>query len=224
MAAEATVDPWIADVFKKSGPPQTWSQALRDHIDTFYLAPMAKHGLAVRVSSIAGAGYGVFATRDIKDGTLLCRYEGEVLQKCKSYALYGGKDAAPPAYLCCWVQRGVDIDAKDPEKGGLGRMFNNKPNGNNARLTEAASIRANRKIRAGEEIFIPYGVSYGEMGSETRGKAFSAKEGRKFENLKRRRSSTPAAARRTATAVATATASAKKSASPNPKRRRLSAS
>jgi SET domain-containing protein len=121
-------------------------------------------GLQIKKSTIPNTGQGLFTLKEIKKNEDITEYNGvkmtveEANRKEESgYALLINKDTV--------------IDGKSTQSC-LGRYANmcrslNKPHckGNNARFvinqkTKKVVLRATKKIKIGEEIFVSYGRSY----------------------------------------------------------------
>lgn len=121
-------------------------------------------GLCVKESSVPGAGQGVFATRRFPEGTLLCKYHGELLTHEQKVERYPGDITGPYA-----IDVGKDGHAIDGiAVRGIGPMINHAPEGKspNAEYVEnddgnlTVSIFATCPIKPGEEIFTEYGEQY----------------------------------------------------------------
>jgi hypothetical protein len=115
-------------------------------------------GLRVTKSKVAGAGNGLFAARDFAVGEHLADYTGDEL------IIRQDGDGGP---YCLALTRNRAIDAA-PTNTGYGRWANDPrgsghgPNAefvvNPARGT--GRLRATRRIRRGDEIFVSYGAQY----------------------------------------------------------------
>ncbi len=116
--------------------------------------------LAIKKSNIPAAGFGLFTTIHRKKGENVAPYSGKVVVSHDPD--YGGPYALqikkhPPTF----------IDASH-STSGAGRFCNNCQRGqctNNTGLsinnnTKQASVRANRNIPAGKEIYTAYGRDY----------------------------------------------------------------
>ena len=121
--------------------------------------------LRVKPSNIAGAGFGLYATKDFKKKEKVAEYKG-LTKRRKPSGHYGLQvKRNPPKY----------IDAKNPHSCS-GRYCNtcrkrNKDagecRGNNAKFAishrnnqTTVNIKATKKIRTNDEIFIPYGSGF----------------------------------------------------------------
>lgn len=117
-------------------------------------------GVAVAQSTIAGAGNGLFATRDFAAGETLATYYGEVLSFAKM-ALRENRDYIMGGFgLNCFIDAAQQLDCP-------ARYINDcfEPSKINARFLKVASERrayviATRPLAAGEEVFASYGEEY----------------------------------------------------------------
>lgn len=124
-------------------------------LSTIAKQEIADYDVAVKPSTIPGAGLGLFATREFKRGEIICPYTG-VLQPTQK------KPDDSDKYLLQLSSKN-SISAADPAKSGVGRFANTGGKKNNARLSvssKAANIKATKKIAAGAEILVPYGSSF----------------------------------------------------------------
>jgi hypothetical protein len=118
---------------------------------------------AVRPSTIPGAGDGLFAAEDIAEGTVVGQYVGDV------YGAEDGMKLAPDkrAYFMrlggdpmVFVDAGPHVqvllrfvnDARDPERNNL--RWEKRP-----QHADALAVTT-RPVRAGDELFAPYGLWY----------------------------------------------------------------
>lgn len=130
-----------------------------------WLHTRQKKGLAVRKSRIYGAGDGLFATRVIPKGSLIDEYKGEQITPSE----YKKRDTNYGLQL----NKNVVIDGRDTQ-ANLARYANDcrsknikkkECKGSNAKFAidnkrQRASLRARRKIKNGEEIYVSYSASY----------------------------------------------------------------
>ena len=115
-------------------------------------------GLRVTKSTVAGAGSGLFATRDFAEGDHLADYTGDEL------IIRQGSDGGP--YCLALTQRRA-IDAA-PTNTGYGRWANDPRGSNGGPNAEfvlnpargTGRLRATARIRKGDEIFVSYGRMY----------------------------------------------------------------
>jgi hypothetical protein len=127
-------------------------------------------GLAVRRSTIAGAGHGLYATRDFARTALLCPYVARRATVSDIDRLYGDRTAA---YAVAdneggvWdaaFRRGIAAFANKAAPAACNaELVDPHPDGVPARLQAYAAhpwIRATRPIRAGAEILLDYGAEY----------------------------------------------------------------
>ena len=108
-------------------------------------------------STIQGAGNGLFAKKDIPKGTGITNYmDGAVkLNEAQFRALYPTGNATH-----AWSpKKGVYYDASNPTN--LASSANRgTAKTNNARIMASGSVKTTKNIKAGAEIFLPYGGSY----------------------------------------------------------------
>lgn len=119
------------------------------------LAELKQFAVQVQLSTIAGAGLGLFATRDFKRGDVIAPYSGELVSN--------DTDAANDNYIL-QINQTWSVTPKNPEKSGVGRYANTDRSGvnNNARFAKQPKllqvlIKATKTIKAGQEILVPYG-------------------------------------------------------------------
>ena len=128
-------------------------------------------GLKIKKSGIKDpkAGKGLFATRDFKKDEVIARYTGDLIPTPD------GKEEANGSHYVLELTEKVSIDAARTNAAD-GRMANNAPPGktNNAKFSvnqrapKSATMRAKRKIKKGEEIFVSYGRNFFPTGSRNR--------------------------------------------------------
>ncbi len=119
-----------------------------------------ERGLRITKSELPGAGDGVFTTKPIPKGAIVCYYTGdEVVEKDPEYSnLYALQiKKRPPTFIVAdetnepgegrWVNDGRDIV---PNNSAM--IYNKK--------TDTAYIKAKRDIEPGEEILVDYGEEY----------------------------------------------------------------
>jgi hypothetical protein len=108
-------------------------------------------------STIQGAGNGLFAKKDIPKGTGITNYmDGAVkLNEAQFRALYPTGNATH-----AWSpKKGVYYDAANPTN--LASSANRGTvKTNNARIMASGSVKTTKNIKAGAEIFLPYGGSF----------------------------------------------------------------
>ena len=123
------------------------------------------HGLQVKNSHIPNTGQGLYTTKTIKKGQKVASYGGSVVSQ-------NAYNQNPSGYGIHLNNNQV-LDGKSTQSG-LGRYANtcktaNKRlgqcKGQNAKLTvnhrnQTASIKATKKIKAGEEVYVPYGNNF----------------------------------------------------------------
>jgi uncharacterized protein len=129
----------------------------------FYMALPKKH-LAVRKSTLPGAGKGLFAKKFIQKGTRIVEYKGRI----STWKEVSDTDSRYIFY----VKRNHVIDA-GPHKSAVARFANDarglsRVNGvrNNAVYDEdglRVYITATRDIPAGSEILVDYGKEYWQV-------------------------------------------------------------
>jgi SET domain-containing protein len=124
-------------------------------------------GLEVKKSSLTAAGLGLWAVRAFKKGENIIEYTGEKMSKKQFDKL------RPESDYGFLLNKELVLDARRTT-AGVGRYSNdcrlqNKKKkqcqGANSRFVvdskqKTVQIRATRNIRAGEEVFVPYGKAY----------------------------------------------------------------
>jgi hypothetical protein len=127
-----------------------------------------KHGVRVAISSVAGAGKGLFAKREFKANEWICPYGGEVINKECLALRYPGDMTAPYAEAS-----GINV-ADGACTRGIGSMANARFNAagrvtgisnHNATTAWRPSLgqfwlKARGRIVPGAEIFHFYGSAY----------------------------------------------------------------
>jgi SET domain-containing protein len=142
-------------------------------------------GLRVKPSTIAGAGFGLFAARDFPKHTIVCEYEGDVIDGKELDKRYGSDERAEYAISIPGTTKFIDaIHSND----GFARFANHVPkqesniefvgklvpvevkstkvkNKERQRNTVVATVykiglQTRRAIKAGEELFVDYGKDY----------------------------------------------------------------
>ena len=132
---------------------------------------------ARRRSSIHG--FGVFATRRIRDSRRLIDYEGQVVTSAAVRECYDQDAADDPHTLLFDVGGGVYIDAS---LGGNDARFINhscEPNCEAEVADGAVSIRAIRNIQPGAELTYDYALAIEEGASRARRSLFACRCGHK---------------------------------------------
>ena len=119
-------------------------------------------GLRIKPSA-TGFGQGLFASQPFKKGDKITEYSGENLTKAQVDARYG--DDTTSEYTLC-LGNGPNAKCRDARNtnSGAGR-FANTARGtgyrNNAKFTHATfNMRAMKKIKTGQEVFVSYGPSF----------------------------------------------------------------
>ncbi len=121
--------------------------------------------LEIKKSNIPESGFGLFTLKPIKKGSVITPYLGKIV--------------SPEIYDVSDSTYGIQLNKKEILDGqstqsSLGRWSNSCRAGNvrkkqckgqNAKLsgnsrTKTASVKANKNIKAGEEIFVSYGKSF----------------------------------------------------------------
>ena len=122
-------------------------------------------GLQVKTSHIPNTGQGLYTTKTIKRGQKVASYGGNVVSQ-------NAYNQNPSGYGIHLNNNQV-LDGKSTQSG-LGRYANTcKPankrqgqcKGQNAKLSvnhrnQSASLKATKKIKAGEEVYVPYGNNF----------------------------------------------------------------
>lgn len=121
--------------------------------------------LAVKKSTLPGAGKGLFTKRDIKKGERFVEYLGEVITEAEldrraendiyGYAFFISKKKCIDAYYQPDALARYANDAK-----GIVRIKGIKNNCCYTIWKQRGWIQAERNIKAGEEIFVSYGAEY----------------------------------------------------------------
>ena len=120
-------------------------------------------GARIKPSTVAGAGKGLFATRDFAPGELIARYTGDLIDT-RSGAAPDGFDGS---HYVLELSERVAIDAARTNTAD-GRMVNDARGSgqrNNCRFsvnqqTKSAVLRATRRIRTGQEFLVAYGGAF----------------------------------------------------------------
>lgn len=120
----------------------------------------SRSGLRIKTSTLPNGGLGLFAEKDIKKNEKIATFEGAHKKECLE-----GKQ-------CVQVKRDLYIDIspnKYNRKAGIAQFANTCRKGdactNNASISvntrnHTASIKSNRNIKSGSEIFAAYGSSF----------------------------------------------------------------
>jgi len=123
--------------------------------------------LIVKRSTLPNSGKGLFTTKDIKKGEVVCEYEGERITWDEATSR-NEKDVSKGAYFYYINEKNV-IDAwaaKDTfgryanDAAGLGRIKGLRNNCVYEERKNRVFIKATRNIPAGSEIFVSYGRGY----------------------------------------------------------------
>lgn len=125
--------------------------------------PRSSPDYFIATSTIPGAGLGLFATRDYKQNEFIIEYCGEAIDLKEKVRRYPHNTAQ----YVVGCTRNLFIDAVDPALSSDARYINSAGKYNNAQVkishlagTCTANVRAKKHIRAGDEIFMPYGTSF----------------------------------------------------------------
>lgn len=121
--------------------------------------------LAVKKSTLPGAGKGLFTKRDIKKGERFVEYLGEVITEAEldrraendiyGYAFFISKKKCIDAYYTPEALARYANDAK-----GIVKIKGLRNNCCYTIWKQRGWIQAERNIKAGEEIFVSYGAEY----------------------------------------------------------------
>src|SRR5581483_8703308 len=111
--------------------------------------------LCIATSMIPYAGKGLFALSLISKGTIITRYQGEHLTK-EQYALRYPEGGAQ---YVLQLSSNVYIDGRDVESFGRYANTNTKSKCN-AIFTKTGNIKATKRIKINEEIFVYYGTEF----------------------------------------------------------------
>lgn len=116
-------------------------------------------GFIVAPSQIKMAGLGLYTTREIKKGTIVCEYKGEKLTSDQYNRRYAKEDYG--AYGMS-VKRNLVLDARKTS-AGIARYIcdytgsGKKPNVEYQGSKDIVEVVALRKILPGEELLVDYG-------------------------------------------------------------------
>jgi hypothetical protein len=137
------------------GVPTCWQHTIR------------KYGIKSSVSTIPGAGRGLFATRDFARWDWICPYIGENISIDCLRNRYGlttapyAADALPGQVVDSACRRGIAALANGHfTQNGVSRSRRSHNAGIEWRDRTEIWFRASRTIRQGEEIFVHYGGTY----------------------------------------------------------------
>lgn len=121
--------------------------------------------LIVKKSTLRGAGKGLFTKKDIKKGELIVEYLGEIVTEAEldrraendifGYAFFISKDKCIDAYYTPNELARYANDAK-----GLKQLKGLKNNSCYDIYKNSGWIKAEKNIKAGEEILVSYGAEY----------------------------------------------------------------
>lgn len=112
-------------------------------------------------SNIPGAELGLFALKEFMPGEIITPYHGNLIDKAEKDRRYG--DGLAPYVV--EINKNTYIDSACSR--GTGSFMNTNPGHNNARFSvfsgreghpPSATIRATKRIRVGDEIYVDYGV------------------------------------------------------------------
>lgn len=124
------------------------------------------NGLVVKTSTVPGAGKGLFTTVARQRGDVILRYTGERLTQAQLDSRYGDR-LALYAVIVDHTDRGSQrryIDATDPQHSSVARYINDckrrRCNTDFHTDGENVDVVANRRIAAGDEVFVSYGSEY----------------------------------------------------------------
>jgi SET domain-containing protein len=117
-------------------------------------------GVEARASNIPGAGLGLFATREHRQGDTVCEYTGVVLpneeawrRRDKAYLMKLGDGKYVDALHCPEVLARYINDCRG-HRGGFNVCFEKRPQDGKA------DVVAMRDIQPGEELYVNYGRLY----------------------------------------------------------------
>lgn len=112
-------------------------------------------------------GIGVFAASDIRKGTRIVEYIGNLLRKDESSKVQRRmtrehkKDKSKPAVMIFNLTRTFDLDGNVPENEAKYINHSCEPNCEAVQDGRRIFIHALRSIRAGEELSFDYGFAWG---------------------------------------------------------------
>jgi SET domain-containing protein len=134
-------------------------------LPTCHIHARSLYGLQVKTSTIPESGLGLFARKEFQKNELIAPYNGQLLTKHELDARYGSEDKAgdfaPYAvqmsrdkYMDCACERGI---------GSYANAHNSRNNNSRYAIQNTNNtvvLRATKKIREGQEIFVSYGRNY----------------------------------------------------------------
>lgn len=149
-----------------------------------------KAPLRIGPSKIRGAGQGLFAKKDFKNKELVTPYNGKMIDRAES-------DRTDSGYAV-EINRNLFVDGRDTQSG-FGRWPNDcrsrskrmkQCKGNNAKLAvdrvrRKVNVRATKKIKKGDEVYVSYGQHYWNESAALKKKA--AKNAKKRAAVKRKK-------------------------------------
>ena len=115
----------------------------------------------VKKSKIPKAGDGLFVTEDVKRGTPLAWYHGEVIGERHLEKLRG----KPAGQYIIALPGGLYMNGRKGAAEARGHLVNSGQRRNNARikidsLHKRVLVRATRDLKKGAEILVPYGAAF----------------------------------------------------------------
>jgi len=117
--------------------------------------------IAIRPSTIPGAGLGAFALEALPANRVIGLYRGEVIDAQEFDRRYPHETLGE---YVLQVSKRTYVDARDPATSNWTRYINDGHvqgrNLCNVRFTSRGGVRTKRFIHAGEELFISYGPHY----------------------------------------------------------------
>lgn len=118
--------------------------------------------LEVRVSTIPNSGFGLFTLIDRDIGDFIAPYHGRLLTLDQMNSMYGNATNDLGPYV---VKMGANKYMDTACMRSAGSFANANPSHNNAKLAidnahNTVNIKATKRIKAGEEVFLSYGSHY----------------------------------------------------------------
>jgi SET domain-containing protein len=121
------------------------------------------NGVAVKKSTIAGGGLGLFATRPFLQGDIVTGYAGRELTRAEADRMRRADPAKASHIRKTGDQRYVIDGIRRPQDGRGGGSFTNHSDEPNCRFQNIGAkvyLVARTNIHKGEEMFINYGRDY----------------------------------------------------------------
>lgn len=140
--------------------------------------------LAIKKSTLPGAGKGLFTLKDIKKDQIVCEYEGERITWKQAIER---NDENKGGYVY-YINKNNCIDAFEfkatfgryaNDAAGVGRIEGFRNNTTYDVVKNKVFLRATRNLAAGSEIFVSYGRAYWNVMREEMAEAAKKKKKKK---------------------------------------------